>query len=69
MANKIPPAAKDTVYQIITGYWPEIASAKNWKSTRSWGTAGSSGAKYKLVSGYSDSAIKAAEFREMSQDE
>ena len=63
---KIPPPTADTVYQIITGFYPEITS--NPSASRGEGNAGSTGAKYKLVKGWTESSIERTKFDEGKQE-
>ena len=63
MAPKIPAATADTVYQIISGFYPDITSGLK-VSGKTMGTKGSTGAKYKLTSGYTDSSIAKSKFME-----
>ena len=63
MAPKIPAATADTVYQIISGFYPDITSGPR-VSGKVMGTKGSTGAKYKLTTGWTDSSIAKAKFEE-----
>ena len=65
MAKKEFPMGDDIAYQIISGYYPQIASSLNYKKKKA-GKSSSTGGKYSLVQGYSDSSIQAAEHRAKS---
>jgi hypothetical protein len=59
----IPPATEDTVYQIISGFYPEITSGPK-VSSKAKGGQGSVGAKYRLVSGWNETSIARTKFME-----
>jgi|TARA_Y100000034_G_scaffold115505_1_gene152713 hypothetical protein len=55
----------DFAYQVITGYYPTVASSINYKKAK--GKKGSTGAKYRLEPGYTDSAIAKAKFQALDK--
>jgi hypothetical protein len=71
MAATVPKAdIKDIAYQIIAGYYPDIASGMKYvtgSSNAGIGKSGSTGAKYKLKEGFSDASINRARMAEVVQ--